>query len=38
MPQQRGRPGLAREDLSDAELDVDDELFPVVLGIRGIKA
>jgi SAM-dependent methyltransferase len=30
--------GLAREDLSDAELDERDELFPVVVGVRAVKA
>jgi len=30
--------GLAREDLTDAELDVEDELFPVLIGVRAIKA
>jgi SAM-dependent methyltransferase len=30
--------GLAREDLSDAELDVEDDLFPVVVAVRGVKA
>lgn len=30
--------GLAREDLSDTELDVEDERFPVIVAIRGIKA
>jgi SAM-dependent methyltransferase len=30
--------GLAREDLSDPELDVEDERFPVIVAIRGIKA
>ena len=29
--------GLAREDVSDRELDVRDELFPVVVTVRGIK-
>jgi hypothetical protein len=30
--------GLAREDLSDPELDVVDELFPVLVGVRAVKA
>jgi SAM-dependent methyltransferase len=30
--------GLAREDLTDAELDVEDELFPVLIGVRAVKA
>jgi SAM-dependent methyltransferase len=30
--------GLAREDLSDSELDVVDELFPVLVGVRAVKA
>jgi SAM-dependent methyltransferase len=30
--------GLAREELSDEELDVLDELFPVLIGVRAIKA
>jgi SAM-dependent methyltransferase len=30
--------GLAREELSDAELDVTDELFPVLVGVRALKA
>jgi hypothetical protein len=30
--------GLAREDLSDEELDVRDELFPVLIGVRATKA
>lgn len=29
--------GLARDDLSDAELDIDDELFPVLVGVQGVK-
>jgi SAM-dependent methyltransferase len=29
--------GLAREDLEDQELDVDDELFPVLVAIRAEK-
>jgi SAM-dependent methyltransferase len=29
--------GLAREDLTDRELDVRDELFPVVVTVRGVK-
>jgi hypothetical protein len=30
--------GLAREELSDSELDVADELFPVLVGVRAVKA
>jgi SAM-dependent methyltransferase len=30
--------GLAREELSEAELDVEDELFPVLVGVRAVKA
>ena len=30
--------GLSKEELSDAELDVLDELYPVVVGIRARKA
>jgi hypothetical protein len=30
--------GLAREELSDTELDVQDELFPVLVGVRAVKA
>jgi SAM-dependent methyltransferase len=29
--------GLAREDLSDRELDVEDELFPVLITVRAVK-
>ncbi len=29
--------GLAREDLSDRELDEQDELFPVLITVRGVK-
>lgn len=29
--------GLAREDLTDRELDVRDELFPVVVTVRSVK-
>jgi hypothetical protein len=30
--------GLAREDLSDRELDFADEFFPVLIGVRAVKA
>jgi SAM-dependent methyltransferase len=30
--------GLAREELTDAELDAEDELFPVLIGVRAAKA
>jgi SAM-dependent methyltransferase len=30
--------GLAREELTDAELDVEDQLFPVLIGVRATKA
>ena len=30
--------GLAREDLSEAELDIADDLFPVLVGVRALKA
>jgi SAM-dependent methyltransferase len=30
--------GLAREELTDHELDVEDELFPVLIGIRATRA
>jgi SAM-dependent methyltransferase len=29
--------GLAREDLTDRELDVSDVLFPVIVGVRAVK-
>lgn len=30
--------GLAREDLSDDELDIVDDLYPVLVGVRALKA
>jgi SAM-dependent methyltransferase len=30
--------GLAREELTGAELDLEDELFPVLIGVRAVKA
>ncbi len=30
--------GLAREDLTDAELDEADPLFPVIVGVRAVKS
>jgi SAM-dependent methyltransferase len=30
--------GLAREELTESELDVADELFPVLVGVRAVKA
>jgi SAM-dependent methyltransferase len=30
--------GLAREELSEADLDITDELFPVLIGVRAVKA
>jgi SAM-dependent methyltransferase len=30
--------GLAREDLSDDELDIADDLYPVLVGVRALKA
>jgi hypothetical protein len=29
--------GLAREDLSDRELDVRDDFYPVVVAVRAVK-
>jgi len=29
--------GLAREDLSDTELDVMDDLYPVLVCVRAVK-